>query len=240
MSLIYEPGGKAGEYSGLAVNLYVGCPFGCTYCYGPGAAHVTKENYHNAPRLKKDVLAKLAVEAKKMAGDPREILLSFLTDPYFSEEAAAMTREALIILGENELKATVLTKAGTRAERDFDVLEKYGFSFGTSLVWMDDSDRLRWEPQAAPVWRRVDAIRKADKRGIRTWVSLEPVVDPDEALAVIAELHCRVDHWKVGKLNGMPEVEKLVDWAKFHRDVVGLLEELGADYYIKKSLGKFK
>ena len=31
MSIIYEPRGKAREYSELAVNLYTGCSHGCRY-----------------------------------------------------------------------------------------------------------------------------------------------------------------------------------------------------------------
>lgn len=70
-------------------------------------------------------------------------------------------------------------------------------------------------------------------RGIKTWVSLEPVIDPGQALELIRELHPIVDHWKVGKLN----YQALdVDWIKFREDVKALLESLGADYYLKKSL----
>ena len=36
MNAIYEPKGRAGEYAQLAVNLWRGCPHGCTYpCYAP-------------------------------------------------------------------------------------------------------------------------------------------------------------------------------------------------------------
>ena len=30
---IYQPRGKAGEYSPWAVNFYNGCPCACSYCY---------------------------------------------------------------------------------------------------------------------------------------------------------------------------------------------------------------
>ena len=35
MSVIYEPKGKAREYSPLALNLYLDCSHGCKYCYAP-------------------------------------------------------------------------------------------------------------------------------------------------------------------------------------------------------------
>lgn len=36
---IYEPSGKAREYSPLALNLYKGCDHGCNYCYVPDMKH---------------------------------------------------------------------------------------------------------------------------------------------------------------------------------------------------------
>jgi hypothetical protein len=71
-------------------------------------------------------------------------------------------------------------------------------------------------------------------RGIKTWVSLEPVIDPDQALQVIRELHSIVGHWKVGKINYQKDIE--VDWIAFREEVKALLDRLGADYYLKKSL----
>ena len=38
-------------------------------------------------------LRDLERDARKLRGDPREILLSFMSDPYHSDEAAQLTRE---------------------------------------------------------------------------------------------------------------------------------------------------
>ncbi|MEZ4551950.1 MAG: hypothetical protein R2874_16190 [Desulfobacterales bacterium] len=35
--------------------------------------------------------------------------------------------------------------------------------------------------------------------GHPTWVSIEPVIDPDQAIKLVEMLHPVVDHWKVGK-----------------------------------------
>jgi len=37
--------------------------------------------------------------------------------------------------------------------------------------------------------------------GIKTWVSLEPVIDPEQAIELIRLLHPYVGHWKAGKIN---------------------------------------
>ena len=83
---------------------------------------------------------------------------------------------------------------------------------------------------------KIRAIQTAHDRGIKTWVSLEPVIDPGQALRVIRELHPIVDHWKIGKINHWPGID--VDWIAFREEVRALLDDLGADYYLKKSLSE--
>jgi hypothetical protein len=80
------------------------------------------------------------------------------------------------------------------------------------------------------------AFRQA---GIFTWVSLEPVIDPEQALAVIRMAHPYVNFWKVGRLNHMKAYEQTVDWGKFLFDAETLLTKLGAKYYIKNDLRSF-
>ena len=49
--VVYEPRGKAREYSPLAANLYSGCSHQCKYCYAPATLHKTKEKfYESSPR----------------------------------------------------------------------------------------------------------------------------------------------------------------------------------------------
>jgi hypothetical protein len=62
------------------------------------------------------------------------------------------------------------------------------------------------------------------------------VIDPRQALEVISSLSPIVDHWKVGKINHQKAVEADVDWIGFREEVRTLFDDLGADYYLKKSL----
>ena len=70
--------------------------------------------------------------------------------------------------------------------------------------------------------------------GIYTWVSVEPVIDPNEALSVMRALLDCVDLWKVGKLNHFKEAESRVDWRQFLIDTQKTL--VGKNVYIKKDL----
>ena len=237
--IIYEPTKEALEYSDLACNIYKGCQHGCRYCFSKRRmSEQQKADCDMNPNPKDHFLEKLKYKAAKM--DPNEtpeILLSFLGDVYQpGEMELRLTRGALEILTRYSLPFTVLTKGGTRATRDFDLLVEGGGRFGTSLVWMDQAKASYWEPGAASVADRIDAIIQAHDRGIPTWISLEPVIEPSEALKVIKRLHPIVDHWKVGKINHWPEIEKKHDWVKFREDARELLEGLGTDFYLKKSL----
>lgn len=238
MEAIYRPRGPALEYAPLACNIYKGCTFACRYCYGPAAIHKNKAQYFKRADPKTDILDKLRRDASLCAGD-KEVLLSFIGDPYQPyEKEARLTRQALKILYDAGVPFTVLTKAGRLVERDFDIIASHpGARLGVSLVWCcDDGNRVYWEPFAASVAERMDLLVRAFVSGIKTWVSLEPVIVPDQALEVIRELRSIVDHWMIGKINHMPAIEKSVDWTAFKARAAELLEDAGASYNFKDSL----
>ena len=185
--------------------------------------------------VKKKALQRLQKDASKLRGDDREILLSFVTDPYQPMETELeVTREAIETLIENGLRFTILTKGGTKASRDFDLLGGYDKArFGSTLIFTLQDGANKWESRAPSINDRISPIEPANIKGIKTWISLEPLIDPGQALELIRELHPIVDHWKVGKLN----YQVLdVDWIEFRDHVMALLESLGSDYYLKKSL----
>ena len=81
MSVIYEPKGKAREYSPLACNLYKGCAHGCIYCYAPSATYTDRKTFSDNPQPRKNILQQLEKDASKFTRDPRSILLCFTCDP---------------------------------------------------------------------------------------------------------------------------------------------------------------
>jgi len=74
--------------------------------------------------------------------------------------------------------------------------------------------------------------------GLWTWASLEPVIDPEQTLELIRATAEYVDLYKVGKLNHRPEARD-IDWRDFVERVVGLLDELGKERYIKVDLRRY-
>ncbi len=239
MSIIYEPRGKALEYSPLAANLYRGCSHACRYCYASKVTFKDRSLFHSnefiQPRF--DVLSKFEKDCKKLAGDEREVLFSFTTDPYQKcETDLNITRQALEIALEYNLFPVILTKGGTRAIKDFDILTRFKKrKFGVSLTHDIDSVSLKWEPGAALPQDRINALIKAWTLGIETFVSFEPVIDPNAVLRLIDSTHEFVDFYKVGKLN-YHQHSKSIDWVTFRESVIVKLELLSKKYMIKKDL----
>lgn len=94
-----------------------------------------------------------------MNGGSPEILLSFLGDVYQPAEIELrLTRSALEILNDNDLPFTILTKGGTRAVRDFDLMEAGRARFGTKLIFTDQTVADYWEPGSATIGDRFEAI----------------------------------------------------------------------------------
>jgi DNA repair photolyase len=238
MPIIYEPRGKAREYSDLAVNLYTGCSHACRYCYCPAILRKTVEAWAFDPQPRKNVLRELERDAKRMQGDSREILLSFMSDPYHCDDAARLTREALLVLEHYGLRVQILTKGGRRSIQDFDILARNHWKYGATIIFQNERLRQQWEPGAAPIAERIEALRAARAMGVFTWVSVEPVVDTAEAIKVIEILRGEVDLWKIGKLNHDRPRESAIDWRRFLTEVEAALE--GQQYMIKKDLAFFR
>ena len=243
MRVIYEPRGRAKEYSELACNWYIGCVHGCRYCFAPSCMRKTAEAWQTEVPLRANVVELFRKDAEEMQAnrDSRPILFSFLGDPYQPiEERYRITRKILRIVAKFNLRSKILTKgAYDLVSQDFSLIKRAKTEFGVTICFVDDNLRQEWEPNAAPVADRFRLLEEAHRRKIPTWVSLEPVIDPDQALSVIREASPYVDFWKVGKLNHMKDIEKKVDWRKFYFDVVSLLDSLNAKYYIKKDLVKY-
>lgn len=253
MKVIYKPQGRAKEYAGLALNVYMGCTHACLYCYAPGAAHKTREDYiaeaqprkNIIERLEKDCQELISFEIDGLMGLKKHepipyIHMSFLGDMYQpADDDLQLTRQAIKTLIKYDLPFQILTKGGSRAKRDFDLLEGYDkCKFGTTLIFASQTFADKWEPNTASIADRIDTIIEARNRGIKTWVSVEPVVDPEQALSLIDFISPWVDEFKVGKINYNKEIEEKVDWIKFRKNVTNLLKRIGAKYYLKNSLTK--
>jgi len=232
MSLIYEPKGKAREYSPLAMNVYSGgCDHGCKYCYCPG---VMRGTWSLTPRVRN--LRGLGREAAAAA---RQILMSFIGDPYCAaEQTHRKTREVLSVLSAARCSVAILTKGGARCLDDLGTLCAWPdgrVKVGATLTFMDASKAAEWEPGAASPIERIDALRQLHEAGVKTWASIEPVIEPAESLAIIEASLPYVDAYKVGRWNHDTRAN-IIDWPSFGRSAVDMIRSAGKAMYVKIDL----
>lgn len=224
---IYEPSGKAAEYGELALNIYTGCPHRCYYCFAPNVLHRTKEDFHSNVEPKKNIIGKVRTQLDKDTTLRGKLVhLCFTCDPYPTGYDTSITREIIKLLKEYGNHVQILTKGD--GSRDFDLLDGedwYGITLsGASL----NSEPLTLMPGA-----RMSVLMEAQRRGIKTWVSFEPVIDAGNVLWIIETFHGVIDKVKIGKLNYYPSD---INWGEFGRKAEALCQNLGLDYYIKESL----
>lgn len=244
LKAIYAPKGRAGEYAGLALNLYRGCDHGCNYCWASRVLHMTKDAF-GTPLPRKNILEMTRTDAKALqdAGNQTSVLLCFTTDPYcHADVRLKLTRQAVSSLLHHEQPLTILTKGGQRSQRDFDILQELPdlVTYATTLTFdpQHEDMRIHYEPNAAPTHERLAALAKAKDLGFSTWVSCEPVIDPVQTLALIREAAPATDLFKVGKWNYAREAAA-TDWVRFVRDVQATCKEVKAQYYLKNDLAPY-
>jgi DNA repair photolyase len=241
MQAIRETTGRAKEYAFLACDPFWGaCSCRCSYCYVAGSMRRSRAQWEAitiAPR--KDFIKHLRHDAAKYRGTNYRVLLSFTLDIYCPEAVASgVTRQALETLREFDIPFEVLTKCGTRAVADFDL---YGpnDAFATTLTYAHAEECFEHEPGAASPNDRERAIYDAHDRGISTWVSLEPVLSPADALWWIEAVYEQVDLFELGKLNHDVAREKEIDWHDFGIQAIALCENYRKKYYVKDDLAKY-
>jgi len=245
--IIYSPKGRALEYADFALNLFNSCSFGCKYCYVPNVLHKDRNEFHNTNMLRNNVLEKVEKDCELNLFEGRKVLLCFTCDCCQDiDQELQLTRKVMEIFNRYGVNWIVLTKGGMRAARDFD-LYKPGDSFGSTLTFWRDEDSLKWEPHAALPESRLEALMMAKFKGIKTWVSMEPVIDPEQTLQLIGLTRDYVDLYKVGKLNSdncrgseyyeeLKQIEQSIDWKSFGERAESLLKQYGKEYYLKDDL----
>ena len=229
MKPIYIPKGKAKEYGDYAINIYTGCPHECYYCFAPNVLRRDREKFHTnvAPREGIVEAVKKQIEREKITG--KLIHLCFTCDPYPTGYDSTPTREIIKILKDSGNNVQILTKGD--GSRDFDLLDENDW-YGITVTCMSDL-REKSEPNALSAARRHGGLVAAKMRGIKTWVSCEPVLNAEDILWYLANSRNVIDKVKIGKLNYYPSN---IDWKTFGENVEALCKKLNIDYYIKDSL----
>jgi DNA repair photolyase len=167
------------------INPYVGCSFGCKYCYAtfigrwrhPGEEWGSFLDIKiNAQRLLKQELKKL--EKKYKSKDFGTIFLSSVTDPYVGLEAKyRITRQCLKALVDfgYEGEIVILTKSPL-VTRDIDLFKKLNSSVGLTVTTLEDKVVRFLESYAPPASARIKALQGLYDAGIKIYCFVGPLL----------------------------------------------------------------
>lgn len=223
MKPIYEPKGKAKEYGDYAINIYTGCPHRCCYCFAPSVLHRNIEAFHSHVEPRTGIIDAVRKQIEREGITDKLIHLCFTCDPYPTGYDTTPTREIIKLLKDSGNHVQILTKGdGTR---DFDLLDS-GDWYGVTVDGTSNKQTLNDCEKAG-------CLYEAQAKGIKTWVSFEPVLNAGGVFKFLRFVAPIIDKVKIGKLNYHPSG---IDWANFGRIIEKECQKLGVDYYIKESL----
>lgn len=204
---IYNPSGKAGEYSDWACNFYNGCSNNCDYCYCKRG--VMASTWSDKPYLKKcfrDEDHALEVFEKDLSGNAEELqkhglFFSFTTDPLLPE-TMGLTFKAIYIATQNDIPVKILTKRADMAYwafAGFGIVaqrmqeKKHLIAIGLTLTGHDEL-----EPGASTNQERINTMKALHCVGFKTFASIEPIIDLDSSFRMICRTTDYCDLYKIG------------------------------------------
>lgn len=216
---IYNPSGKAGEYSYWACNFYKGCSNGCTYCYLKKGvlAHAMGGDKPELKACFKDELDALRVFEKELLQNLDELrkhglFFTFTSDPMLPE-TIELTMYALKSCIEINVPVKILTKC---AENTVDLFVGPKGMQSTDMPWqtlfnefkhliaigftLTGHDEL--EPNASTNAERIEAMMELHEHGFKTWASIEPIIDFESSRKMIEQTLPFCDLYKIGLESG--------------------------------------
>lgn len=168
-----------------ALNPYRGCSIGCVYCYSPAVLREERP-WGRFVDVKRNIPAVLARELKRKR--PGVVGIGTVTDGYQPIETRYhLTRHCLEQLSRFDFPVSIQTKS-TLVLKDLDLLRGLpNAEVGVTITTMDESMRRRFEPLSSPSERRVEALRRFNEAGIRTWAFIGPIL-PSTTEATLGHL----------------------------------------------------
>lgn len=235
---IYNPSGKAGEYSYWAVNFYNGCSARCQYCYNRKGI-VAKVLGGDKPTLKKclgtEEKAKQIFFEEMHANFPdlrkHGLFFNFVSDPCLPE-TFGLNFYCIRRCIEVGIPVKVLTKQTwwidtfLKMRGFFD--ERY-IAIGFTLTGHDEL-----EPGAATNYERIQAMKRLHSTGYKTWASIEPIIDLEASFDMIEKTHEFCHLYKIGLKSGGKYDKKEV--AKFIDGVLLAFSVIKTPIYFKDSI----
>lgn len=245
--VIYQPSGKAREYSPWACNLYVGCSNDCSYCFNKrgvlgkvagGPVAKLKSGIKDEDQAFDIFLSELKRYKDRIIRDGG-LMFSFTTDPCLPR-TLPLTMACVSAATGMDVPCHILTKCADWILRDKTWTDAMTVSrdllnVGFTLTGRDDLER-----GASTNAERILAMRSLHDEGYRTFASIEPIINLDRSLEMIRQSTDCCDQYKIGLLSGDEKTSDRYDIAgrleEFIYEVDELLTREKKTVYWKKSI----
>jgi DNA repair photolyase len=168
------------KLSDYVINPYTGCSHACKYCYADFI-----KRFQNIPDTWGEfVFAKTncpeLLEKEVKRNKAGYVFISSVCDCYMPEEGKfKLTRKILEVFSQSPYKSNfkleILTKSAL-VRRDFDLLKDLDVNLGMSVNQLDEKTAKILEPLASPPQKRIDSLKEAHDKGIRTFGFISPVM----------------------------------------------------------------
>lgn len=208
----YQPKGPAGEYAaqGYGLNLYKGCSGSCIYCYREHGI-ISKSIGGDTPELLKkfkneaNALTRVAndlVNHKNELVAADGVFATFTSDPG-QEATFPLFKQAFDLIIDAGVPVKMLTKftSWVNTPEGQELLAK-GASTGLLAVGFTLTGHDELETGASPNADRVAAMKSIHSMGIKTFASIEPVIDQQTSLDMVKAAAGYCDMFLVGLESG--------------------------------------
>ena len=189
-TLITRGSGFVDRYDGV-INPFIGCSFGCTYCYA--------SNFASSETMQKEwgswVTAKTNIyqqidKLPKGSLNGKTIYMATATDPYQPLERQALaTRVVMESLVDNQprVKMVIQTRSPL-VERDIDLLQELVQAGGRLQINMtvttdDEKVRKDFEPGCPSNPARLKSVASLTRQGVQTCITMTPLLPLRNAAA---------------------------------------------------------
>lgn len=161
----------------LCLNPYVGCRFGCTYCYVRFFVKDKDADWGEFVRTRDHIRDKLPKELPKHEG--KRLVLGTMTDPYQPQERESrLTRTALQTIIEKGKfnKVGIFTRSPIILE-DIELIKQLPRARVHYTITPFPREILtKLEPIPVHTERRFEAVQKLKEAGIRVHVNVSPIL----------------------------------------------------------------
>lgn len=182
-SIIGPATGFMSDYD-VTINPYVGCGFGCSYCYAASFAPLRYRGKEWGTWV--EVKRQAAEQLRRHSVAGQKVYLGSVTDPYQPLEAKTrLVRSILSVLSRaGHQPRLVIQTRSPLVTRDIDILRTFKhLRVNMSVTTDSDAVRKRYEPTCPSIDRRLEAIQEIAGAGIPIGICLTPLLPVDDPAA---------------------------------------------------------